>query len=93
MSENAQNVLGVVQNEHPLTRMLAMLTYAPEAPIVFPAPLKIQLLRAQIRKSRKTSIRFPFLMMTIPSYHAIFVEILIYVIIYWYMEILLSEIK
>ena len=69
--------VGVVENEHPLSCMLAMLRYAPEASIAFPAPSKIQLLRAQIRKSRKTSIGLPFLMMTIPSYHAIFVEIFI----------------
>ena len=70
-------LVGVVENEHPLSCMLAMSWFFSEAPIAFPAPSTIQLLRAQIRKSWKTSIGLPFLMMTIPSYHAIFMEIFI----------------
>ena len=40
--------------------MLAMSGYFPEAPIAFPTPFKIQLLRAQIRKSEKNTNRFAF---------------------------------
>ena len=43
--------VGVVENEHPLSCMLTMLRYAPDAPIGFPTPSKIQIWRAQIRKS------------------------------------------